>query len=853
MRSPDAVSVRCRAPPRTRWHFYRALAHALVEAPAPAGAVFETVAPEAVPWVTLRPARVVQLLLAAPTEAYGSLEVRPVAPPPRPPAGGPERQGIVIVLPSSAPSRTEPPALDPPAIDRWLGRTGWLGFQTFWIAGPRGTLSVARRFRFSSEDREGNAERFALLSDAIATDWSLTTGRTIRIRPSGARGRWSWHRRTLGGFPPNAWIERDPASIARTAETPWIVSRAPTAPPTGHTIVFGSSGAGKTTYLAGRAAEAIAQGRPVVVLDLHGDLAPAIVASLDAAGAARLIAVDAGNRPVPGIAALGGDVDEDRAAALFVATIKRLTADSGELYWGFRLERIFDTFVRLVQESAGSLLDLYDLLTSDARRESAQLATRRPDLARFLEELGPIVRRNPEFLWAAATRLSKVALVPSLAELLAPPDGGLPVESILAERRSLLVRLPTARLGPEAAAMAGTFVLARVFLGLAGASASGRGPTEVLLVLDEVQGFSPRLVAEVLAESRKFGLRAIVATQYPERLAPELHGAAAGASAEFVSFRVPPAAAADAGRWLGMDRDASERLLPSLPTGRGVALDAETGLLRAIPPVPFPGAPAERPWTSAVDRTRRDFAIPLDRPSRVAENASAERLLLAVLAAEEEGNPLHENAVVRSALDLPGLSLDPAALDDAWRSIVRRNWIERDGSAVRLAPAGARFLGLTTPTGATSESGEHRRLLLRTFRIFARRGYRLEILRQGRFDTMLPDARFRQIPALGAGSTPEAIARAIDAARLGWAWRYFGGRDVHVEAEVSGALRPERLRRGWTKAERQGAAVLFVVGDAPRAARVRRALARWGVGRERSFVWTIPAAEAPRITHPANG
>jgi hypothetical protein len=130
-------------------------------------------------------------------------------------------------------------------------------------------------------------------------------------------------------------------------------------------------------------------------------------------------------------------------------------------------------------------------------------------------------------------------------------------------------------------------------------------------------------------------------------------------------------------------------------------------------------------------------------------------------------------------------------------------------------------------------------LLAEAFRIFARRGYRLELLRQGRFDTPLPDARLKLVPDAARHASPDALCRTLDRARRGWAWNYFGARDVFVEAEVSGALRPERVRHGVRKAGRANAFVLFLVSDARRARRVRAALRTIGAGRDRAGVWTL--------------
>jgi len=80
---------------------------------------------------------------------------------------------------------------------------------------------------------------------------------------------------------------------------------------------------------------------------------------------------------------------------------------------------------------------------------------------------------------------------------------------------------------------------------------------------------------------------------------------------------------------------------------------------------------------------------------------------------------------------------------------------------------------------------------------------------------------------------------AIDRARTEWAWRFFHGKNVHVEAEVSGALRRERIRHGLRKAARHDTFALFLVSDALRARRVRAVLREEGVGIDRAQVWTL--------------
>ncbi len=842
MSAAETLTVRCHGPTALRLRWYRSLAQALAATAPPAGVLFEATAENPTPVATVRPRSLIETVAASPGVRGLDLERFPDAPPLEPPPGW-SGEIRLLVLPYPFGPLRPPPSVptDAPDLAPLVGPRGWVGFQTAWVRGARGDVRVARRFRLATPDETDLDCRVDAVSVAVALEWAGAVGGAMTTRRAPRGSLRDWRRGGLARVPPDAWVVPSGRPLERTAEYLWSERAESAGAVAGHRIVFGASGAGKTTFLARHAADQANRGSAVVVLDLHGDLAPLAFRFLGATARARAVAVDASSPPVPGVAALApGPVPEDRSAAHLVAALKRLSPDGTDLHWGFRLERIFDSFVRIVQESDGSLVDLYGLLTDSSLREAARLRTRRSDLARFLEELEPVLKRQPDFLWSAATRLSKVVLVPALRELLAPSDGGVPVEEILLEGRSLFVRIPFAVLGPEAASFAGTLILARLYLGLAARKEAGSPHPPILFVLDEVQGLAPRLVAELLTESRKFGLRSLVATQYPDRLSNELRGAAAGSLTDVVAFRVPRRSAGSTGEWVGLTPEEAERSLPGLPAGHGVRFDPEAGVVRAVPAVPPGPDNGLVDWANALVTTREEFGPTPDPSERLHDDRDVvDRILLAVLAAEEEGRPIAGDGVIAAALALPGVPWPADRLAEGWNRAVRHGFVRPSSLGSSLTPAGERVLGLTAPTAASNESAEHRGLLLAAFRVFARRGYRIEILRQGRFDTTLPDAVFRQIPERSA-ATPAELGEAVDRARRGWAWRFFSGRDVFIEAEVSGALRRERIRHGWRKALARGAFVLFVVGDAVRARRVRAALDAMGVPRGRAQVWTLP-------------
>lgn len=711
--------------------------------------------------------------------------------------------------------------------------------QSHWFSTGQGRLACRIRYWCRVGTVPVPTAPAALASSAI--DRLQREGIPVELRemPNTFRRRRAWSTGTVGSFHagPLERLRADVAGhVALAIPRPVRIDDAALAR---HVVVVGASGSGKSSWLADLAAQRIERGASVVVFDLQGDLGPSIAARLTPPGLARLVGVDAAGPPerIVGVRLLQAETgqEREREAAHMVAALKRLTGDSGDVYWGYRIERTFDSFVRLVQEEEGGLGDLYELLTDPRRRDAARLATRLPAVAAFLDELPALLRRNAEFLAPAAGRVAKVALSPVALRLLDPSGPGLPVLALLRQGRSILWRLPFAEVGPETATFATTLIASHVYLGLAALGPPTDGPG-VVIVLDEASAVSPRLLAELLAEGRKFGVGVVMATQYPGRLAPEARAAAEGAAGTHLVFRVPAPVARFTAEWAGLDRS-SEPMLEALPDGVAVLVRSGDDGGRGSISVPRGPSDEGRAWSACAERTAMEWAERDADPSGPATGTEA--LLLALAPGPSEPTDL-----IARAGELAGPAHDPAGLTATLASLVGRGWVAKAEDRYSLTEAGARYLGVGAPTGATLESAQHRALLFAAFRILARRGVRLEFVRQGRYDRRLPDGVVRLIPLSPAVQSPEEWARQLDHARKTWAWRFFGGRDVDVEAEVSGASRPDRIRRNLEKAQSRRAFALFLVADPARARRIRAVLTAEGVPRSEAQVWTLRAAEA---------
>jgi hypothetical protein len=561
-----------------------------------------------VPWGRPGPARV----HAIPPEGWPGPElravrVRPASGVPDLPPLDPEGREEEVVLvgsaqdPTSSPSlsdrtRRSPSAVGPPSpdpdpeaplpVDPSL-RATW---QVHWASGPGGELWVAGRLRLgraaASEPQHPWAPALiARVERAVGPAW-------VRRGALGRRGRTEWRTGAWRSLRPRWCFRTLPEAATRFALVGGLAAPADVEEPRRHTILFGASGSGKSSYLVHRARERIRAGGALVAFDVHGDLGPRIVAGLSLEERRRVVAVDPTRPgPVPGVDPLriAGETD-DTVRAHLLSAFRRMGAEEGTPYWGFRLDRIFDTFLRLVQEEGGDLRDLYELLTEPARRELSRERTRIPEVRRFLEELSPIVRRNPEFLWPAAARLSRLLLAPALAALVVPAGPSLPLEALLERGQAIVWRVPLGAFGPEGTSLATTLLATRVYLGqVARTGRTGGGRGDVALLFDEAHLLAPRLVTEILTEGRKFGIGLYLASQYPERLEEGARRAASGAAGTHLAFRVPRAEAGRLASWVGLGPEEAERTLPTLPAGVAVRQRSGPGGRRdriEIPPLP---------------------------------------------------------------------------------------------------------------------------------------------------------------------------------------------------------------------------------------------------------------------------
>ncbi|MCI4322391.1 MAG: DUF87 domain-containing protein, partial [Thermoplasmata archaeon] len=166
--------------------------------------------------------------------------------------------------------------------------------QCHWFSTGTGRLASRVRLRV----RPGSGPSIGLLhrsaADVVARLRSEGVVAAVSELANTPRRRRAWTTGRVGSFAAGPLERLRHAAAAEIALGPSPAVAVDDEALARHVVVVGASGSGKSTLLAELAAERIRRDRPVVAIDMHGDLGPSIAARLPPTALARTLAIDAG-------------------------------------------------------------------------------------------------------------------------------------------------------------------------------------------------------------------------------------------------------------------------------------------------------------------------------------------------------------------------------------------------------------------------------------------------------------------------------------------------------------------------------------------------------------------------------
>jgi hypothetical protein len=312
-----------------------------------------------------------------------------------------------------------------------------------------------------------------------------------------------------------------------------------------HLHLLGPTGTGKSTLLLNLAAQDIAAGRGCAVLDPKGDLVRDLLARIprERLGDVVYLGPDEGPRAV-GInpLALSANEDPDLAAENVLSIFKRIYREN----WGPRTDDVLKSCLLTLLAAPEPTLAHIPALLTDPRARRPFTARVRDDIglggfwswydgvseAKRLEVSAPLLNKVRDFL-----------LRPRLRRMLCQPRSTVDVHALIDDGGILLADLGTGRWGESASALAGSFLVARIWqAALARQAISEERRPDFQLYIDEFQTFlgTPAPFADALAQARGLHLSLTLANQHLAQLPHELKEAVRANAASRVVFRCAP-------------------------------------------------------------------------------------------------------------------------------------------------------------------------------------------------------------------------------------------------------------------------------------------------------------------------
>lgn len=305
-----------------------------------------------------------------------------------------------------------------------------------------------------------------------------------------------------------------------------------------HTLVVGPTGVGKSSVMAGIAAQHLAADRGLLLLDGKGDLAEQVLGLVSESRREDVIVLSPGQGgAVPGLRVFTGS-DPDVAGDLILGVLRSIFIDS----WGVYSDKwLRAALVTLAHDPKATLGDLPFLFASDTYRRRLVGRLRDPILkatwAEF-EALSPEARAHQ--LGSPLGKVNELLGRKSIRSVVAQPDPKWDMREALAQGKVVIVSLSPGMIGAPASRLLAALVLHELALSIqarAGIPASKRRPFYVLV--DEPRVFTDiDLPLDSLFElARGLGVGLTLSAQSLTQLPDDLARAALTNAATLVAFR----------------------------------------------------------------------------------------------------------------------------------------------------------------------------------------------------------------------------------------------------------------------------------------------------------------------------
>ena len=302
-----------------------------------------------------------------------------------------------------------------------------------------------------------------------------------------------------------------------------------------HLYCLGKSGSGKTTLLKTLMAGDIGAGRGFTFIDIHGDASMEIVQSIDSD---RLIYFDVtkpnleyGYNPLRRVSV--------SKRSLVASNMLEIFQRNWKSAWGMKMEHILRmVLLTLLDQPKAEFSDILKLIGDKAFRWSCLPHIQNEDIKTFW--INEFPKYKPSDLLPIMSKVSSFLSHQIVRQVLIENSKQLSFRKIIDDNSILIINLSKGQVGTDVANMLGGLLLTSLssaFFSRIDIKEEKRTPH--FLYIDEFQTISStELIAELLAQVRKFKIGLVLANQFLHQLQPEIRASILGNVGTLIAFRL---------------------------------------------------------------------------------------------------------------------------------------------------------------------------------------------------------------------------------------------------------------------------------------------------------------------------
>jgi len=309
----------------------------------------------------------------------------------------------------------------------------------------------------------------------------------------------------------------------------------------GHMYVVGKTGTGKSSLLGNMIISDLAYGNGLALIDPHGDLAETVLRFIPERRVKDVIYLNPGDLEYPvAFNPLRKVRPEHRHLVVsgLISVFKKIWRD----FWGPRLEHLlrFALFT-LLDYPESTLLDVTRLFTDNSFRAKVLAYVTQEAVRAFwqteFEKYSPWLRS--EAIAPILNKMGHFLTNNPLRNVVGQKDNTFSLRKVMDEGKILIANLSKGAIGEDNCALLGAMLVTQIQLAaLSRANIKEHERRPFYLYVDEVHNFLTQSFADVLSESRKYGMNLVLAHQFTSQLQEETRNAIFGNVGTMISFRV---------------------------------------------------------------------------------------------------------------------------------------------------------------------------------------------------------------------------------------------------------------------------------------------------------------------------